>query len=158
MLASIFTIPTFLLAISINVLMLIVRRAVELIWPSLASHTPRTLVENIWERIMLPTLPALMGALFCMLVPPVKDGVLTGFAFPEVVVGFQSRILYGIGTGFFSAYLYGVFKFLLKKEWNIDLPFPGESAAPPPPPLEAKKPAEELLAPPIEPPAKKDPP
>jgi hypothetical protein len=141
-LSSIFTIPTFLLAISINVLMLLIRRVFELAWPTLASHTPKSLAENIWERIALPTLPAVVGAIFCWVIPPAVDGALTGFSYPAVVTGTASRILYGVGTGFFSTYLYGVFKFLLKKEWNIDLPFPGDSTKPPPP--EAVKPADDI--------------
>lgn len=142
--SSLFTIPTFLLAISINVVMLVIRRVVELIWPSLASHTPATLGENIWERLVLPTLPAILGALFCLLVPPAVAGAFSGFSYPLMVVGTASCILYGVVIGFFAGYLYKVFKFLLKKEWNIDLPSSDDPILVPA--SASVKPPDELLA------------
>ncbi len=124
-LSSVFTWPTFFLAVSINILMLVLRRVVQLWLPTLAPETPRTLAQNVWERVILPTLPAALGAVFCLLVPE------SSFAYPAVVVGRMSRVLYGVGTGWFSSYLYVVLKFLLKKEWGIDVALPGESVKPP---------------------------
>lgn len=129
-LSSVLTVPTFLLALGINLLMLILRRAVQLKWPTLAPETPRTLGQNIWERVALPTLPALLGAVFCLLAPAATESNPVGFGYPAVVIGTWSRVLYGVGTGWFSGYLYTVIKFLLKKEWGIDMKLPGDSEKP----------------------------
>lgn len=129
-LSSVFTWPTFFLAIGINILMLFLRRVVQLMMPTLSPETPRTLAQNVWERVVLPTLPAVLGAVFCLLVPS-SEGNAVGFAYPAVVVGTWSRVLYGVGTGWFSSYIYVVFKFLLKKEWGIDVTLPGDSLKPP---------------------------
>lgn len=129
-LSSVFTVPTFLLAVGINIVILLLRRVIQLKWPALSPHTPRTLVQNIWERVVLPTLPALLGALFCLLAPAATETNPVGFSYPAVVVGSWSRVLYGIGVGWFSGYLYTVMKFLMKKEWGLDVNLPGDSMKP----------------------------
>ena len=119
-LEDILSLPTLLLVLGIYIVSFLIRRWSEAIWPTLSNKTPMSRAELIWEEAFLPSLPSLLGVLFCWLVPP------TVYFYPVVVAAsVPSRILYGLGTGWFSAWGYRVFKFIIQKKWNI--PFPDDN-------------------------------
>ena len=125
------TIPTACLIVLLAVVTILVRRLVEDIWPTLSSKTPVTVMQRIWENFILPALPAFMGLLFCVIVPP------TLFPYPAVAA--QTRVslaLYGFSLGWFSSGGYRYIVSVLKKKWNIDppeTPPPPDPAVPVPP-------------------------
>ncbi len=124
---DILTWPTAFLLLGLYVTSFAIRRLCEAIWPTLSDKTPLTRAERVWDEFVLPTLPALLGLVFCLSCPP------TLFAYPEVVKAtWVSRALYGLGTGWFAAWGYRVIKGVLKQKWNI--PFPDDSLPPSPPP------------------------
>jgi hypothetical protein len=89
---------------------------------------------------VLPSFPALLGGVFCLVCPPRL------FPYPAVVLAsWVSRLLYGLGVGWFAAWGYRVVKSLLQKKWNI--PFPDDSTPPAPGPK-----VEVVTVPPNEPP------
>jgi hypothetical protein len=118
--------PTLLLSIGIYVAVFVFRSLFEAIWPALADGAPVTLRGRLWGHFVLPTLPAGLGLLFCILVPPEL------FAYPTIVVAsVASRMLYGVGTGWFNQYIYSMISGVLQKKWN--LPLTSEQAPSPPP-------------------------
>jgi len=126
---DILTMPTASLLLGIYILSFALRRFFESIWPMLSSKTPTTIYERVWEEFILPTMPALLGLVFCLSCPPRL------FPYPAVVAAsWVSRALYGLGVGWFAAWGYRVVTSILKKKWNI--PFPGDSDPPPGPPKE----------------------
>jgi hypothetical protein len=144
---GVITEATIILALCVAIIMEIVRRLCEFRWPSLSKGTPPTREQMAWEKLILPTLPVVICAVFCLLAKPAH------FHYPEVAAkSVLSRVLYGIGTGWFSAWGYRALMFFLQRKWNVAPP--GESvrpaatkeaskpvdvpAAPPPPPPEVK--------------------
>ena len=118
------TIPTACLIIVLAVLTLLIRRLAEAIWPTLSTTTAPSMAERIWEEFALPAVPALMGTLFCWLIPP------SMYPYPAVAcVTTLSRILYGFSLGWFSSGGYRGISGILKKKWNVSLP--GDSEPPP---------------------------
>jgi hypothetical protein len=118
------TIPTLCLIIVLAVITLLLRKLAEAIWPVLSADTPLTRAERVWEEFVLPTIPALMGTLFCWLVPP------TAYPYPPVAcVTTLSRVLYGFSLGWFSSGGYRGISAVLKKKWNVNLP--GDTDPPP---------------------------
>lgn len=121
MLDGLVTLPTALYALGLYVVSFAVRRLSEALFPTLSAKTPCSSTERVWEGVVLPTLPAVLGALFAALVKT--------YPYPEVVSGSPAlRVLYGLAIGWFAAWEYKVLKFLLKKKWNI--PFPDDTVPP----------------------------
>ena len=118
-LEDILSLPTAFLVLGIYITAFIIRRFAEAVWPTLSNKTPVSRAERVWEEAILPSLPAVLGVPFCILVPPKV------YAYPAVVAAsLPSRALYGMGAGWFSAWGYKVLKFVLQKKWNI--PFPDD--------------------------------
>jgi hypothetical protein len=118
------TIPTMCLIVVLAVLTLLLRKLAEAIWPTLSSATPSTVAERVWEEFALPAIPAVLGTLFCALVPP------TLYPYPPmVIVTPLSRVLYGFTLGWFSSGGYRGISAVLKKKWNVSLP--GDTDPPP---------------------------
>jgi hypothetical protein len=118
------TIPTLCLIVVLAVLTLLLRKLAEAIWPTLSSSTQLTMAERIWEEFALPATPAVMGTLFCLVVPP------SAYPYPTVAsVTLLSRVLYGFSLGWFSSGGYRGISALLKKKWNVSLP--GDTDPPP---------------------------
>lgn len=127
---DILTTPTALLLLALYITSFALRRLVEVVWPTLVTAVPVTRGQHLWKDAVLPTLPALLGFLFCITCPPAL------FTYPKVVVvSWVSRALYGLGLGWFTAWGYRVVKAILQKRWNV--PFPddagGNVATPKPP-------------------------
>lgn len=117
---DVLTIPTALLLVAIYIVSFAVRRLVEAIWPELDQKTPVTRAERIWEEFVLPTMPAFLGVVFCLAVPPRL------FPYPAVAAAtVVSRVLYGLGTGWFASWGYRMIKSVLQKRWNV--PFPDDT-------------------------------
>lgn len=124
---SIATVPTACLIVVLAVLTLLIRRLAEAIWPTLSTATVLSRAERVWETFALPATPAILGMLFCAIVPPRM------YPYPTVaVVTPLSRILYGFSLGWFSSGGYRGISAILKKKWNINLP--GDTDPPPPMP------------------------
>lgn len=119
------TIPTLCLIVVLAVLTLLTRKLAEAIWPVLSKDTPLTAAERVWETFALPAIPAVLGTLFCALIPP------SMYPYPAVaVVTPLSRMLYGFSLGWFSSGGYRGISAVLKKKWNVSLP--GDTDPPPP--------------------------
>jgi hypothetical protein len=122
---QVLTLPTACLIVVLAVLTLLARKLAEAIWPTLSTATSPSMAERIWEEFALPTVPALMGTLFCWLVPP------SAYPYPAVAcVTTLSRVLYGFSLGWFSSGGYRGISAVLKKKWNVSLP--GDTDPPPP--------------------------
>lgn len=121
---DILTVPTLCLIIVLAVLTLLIRKLAEAIWPTLSTATSPSMAERVWEEFALPATPAVMGTLFCLIVPP------SAYPYPAVAsVTLLSRVLYGFSLGWFSSGGYRSISALLKKKWNVNLP--GDTDPPP---------------------------
>lgn len=95
--------PTFVLGLFVYVVVFAIRTILEKTLPSVAG-------SMVWRDIVLPTVPSLIG-LIVALVPsyPVPAPFSSG-----------GRPFYGIVVGFLSAWIYRVFKAVLKRQFGID--------------------------------------
>ena len=126
-LEDIFTLSTACLIVVLAVLTLLIRRLVEALYPTLSVKTPASRAQRVWEMFALPALPATLGTLFGMIVPPVL------YPYPSVAaVTSLSRIFYGFTLGWFSSGGYRFIVALVKQKWGVTLP----GASDPPPPID----------------------
>ena len=111
------TLPTVFLIVVLAVVTMLIRRLVEAIWPTLSATTPLSRAQKIWEQLCLPVIPALLGLLFCSLVPP------SFYPYPAVATATRlSLSFYGFTLGWFSSGGYRYITSVLKQRWNIDAP------------------------------------
>lgn len=119
-LEDLLSLPTLFLLLGIYIVAYGIRQFLESVWPTLSSKTATTVPERIWESFVLPVMPAVLGAVFCLVCPPRL------FAYPAVAAAtWVSRVLYGLVVGWFAAWGYAIISSIIKKKWNI--PFPDGS-------------------------------
>ncbi len=115
-LESVLTWAVIGLALAIAIVVLIIRRITEFAFPAVSKNTPPTRIQQFWERIALPTLPSILCAAFCWIVPP------SDFHYPTIAQSLQSRIVCGIVVGWFASWGYSIITFLIFKKWNVASP------------------------------------
>lgn len=121
---------TYVLAISIFVLTLFIRRIVETAWPKLKKQhdenspnvTYLTQTARWWNTVILAMLPVAFGILAGLLIK--SDFFFSG-------IGDKGgRLAFGGGAGWFSGTLYALLKKLLFQKFNLEVKA-GDSDAPP---------------------------
>jgi hypothetical protein len=111
---EILTWETLLLAFGAFFFTWLTRRIVELAWPAVDRRTPLTTAQNVWERLLLPTLPVVFGVLLVYLMPD--------YAYPKTLTGTRARMLFGAFVGFFSEWVYRYIKQILKERFKVEPP------------------------------------
>lgn len=112
------------LAVMVVIAVFFTRRTIELIWPHLAKKNPYVTRFSQWyNQIILYALPLMWGALYAFI--PSK------FIFGEVE-GYVSKLFVACTVAWFSGFLYKVFKKLILKQYDVDVPVPDSPVELPP--------------------------
>lgn len=107
-----------LFCFGIYIMTFILRRIVE-------GAFKRVTAWNWWD-VLLHVFPPFLGVVVAL--------AFTKYPYPDVIVaaGWQGRLFYGLGTGFFSGWGYKLFKGVVQKVTGVDLPDdPGDGGQPP---------------------------
>ena len=126
---DILTWQTLVFTLAIFIFSFLLRRTLEVLFPTLSRGTPLSMAQRVWEELLLPSTPVLVGALM--------GGLLKNWLYPPALVTTGQHIIYGVVCGFFSGYAYKILKSLLTQKFSVELPdVPGAPQDPPqlPPP------------------------
>jgi hypothetical protein len=126
-----FTWQVIVFTLSIFVFTHFVRRILEAVFPTIRKDTPLSTWQNIWDKVLLPSLPVLVGILMAALAK--------SWPWPPGLVKWTSRAIMGGVLGFFSTWFYMIAKSIIKDKFKVDLDapvviptmVPGKPAAPP---------------------------
>lgn len=115
---------TVVFSLGIFVAVLILRKLVEGVLPSLSKSTPLTRGQQLWEAVALPVLPPVLGGIFALFTPELLQPSLTTM---------HSQVVFGAVCGFLSTYAYMILKAVLKKNFGVEEPTgrEGDSLKPP---------------------------
>lgn len=115
---------TVVFSLGIFVAVLIFRKVVEGFYPSLSKSTPLTRGQQLWEGVVLPVLPPVLGGFFALFTPELLQPSLTTM---------HSQVVFGAVCGFLSTYAYMILKAILKKNFGVEEPTgrEGDSLKPP---------------------------
>lgn len=139
---QLFTWGSLYLAVAVVITTFFVRRIVETAWPSVKKKadenapepTFETKFARWWNQVILYAIPVIGGAVLAVVARAAHWTLLA----PDTTGG---SAIYGGIVGWFSSFLYQVFRRTLKKETGID-PIPGPSDVTTEQPAEPAKPAE----------------
>lgn len=128
---DILTWQTGVFTLAIFVFSFLLRRSLEILFPTLRQDTPLSTAQRIWEEVLLPSIPVLVGIALGL---GVKN-----WPYPAQLVSLGSHAIYGAVCGFFSSYAYRVLKSVLTSKFSVDLPdiAPGADTNLPKPPTTA---------------------
>ncbi len=96
---------------AVYVVCLIARRGLELALPSLKTGTK---LGGVWQQLVLPTLPVLLGG--------VAGWFISSFPYPDGLASQSTHVMYGLVCGFAAGWAYRIFKAVAEKKWNVKLP------------------------------------
>ncbi len=115
---------TVVFSLGIFVAVLILRKVVEGAFPFLRKSTPRNRKQMLWESVVLPVLPPVLGGVFALFTPELLQPSLTTV---------HSQVVFGAVCGFLSTYAYMILKAIVKKNFGVDEPDgrEGDSLKPP---------------------------
>lgn len=115
---------TIVFSLGIFVAVLIFRKIVEGIYPSLSKTTPLNRKQQLWEAVALPVLPPVLGGIFALFTPELLQPSLTTM---------HSQVVFGAVCGFLSTYAYMILKAVVKKNFGVEEPDgrEGDSLKPP---------------------------
>jgi hypothetical protein len=117
---------TLIFGLACWILTLFTRKIVETAVPSLKKGadankegaTYKSTFARWWNEVILYALPVMWGSF--------SASVATMYPFPEGLTSFSARLLFGIVVGFFSGFLFKIFKKVVLKKFDIvdekDLP------------------------------------
>lgn len=106
------------LALATVIITFFIRRIVETALPSAKKSPPQTTFARWWQSVILYGLPVVTGALLSV------GEATAGFSVVEGGNTLGGQIIFGMIVGWFSGFLYKVFRKTLKKKTGID-PVPG---------------------------------
>ncbi len=115
---------TIVFSLGIFVAVLIFRKVVEGVYPSLSKSTPLNRGQQLWEAVVLPVLPPVLGGIFALFTPELLQPSLTTM---------HSQVVFGAVCGFLSTYAYMILKAVVKKNFGVEEPTgrEGDSVKPP---------------------------
>lgn len=115
---------TIVFSLGIFVAVLIFRKVVEGFYPSLSKSTPLNRGQQLWEAVVLPVLPPVLGGIFALFTPELLQPSLTTM---------HSQVVFGAVCGFLSTYAYMILKAVVKKNFGVEEPTgrEGDSVKPP---------------------------
>lgn len=115
---------TIVFSLGIFVAVLILRKVVEGFYPFLRKSTPRNRKQMLWESVVLPVLPPVLGGIFALFTPELLQPSLTTV---------HSQVVFGAVCGFLSTYAYMILKAVVKKNFGVGEPDgrEGDSLKPP---------------------------
>lgn len=117
---------TGVFSLAVFIFSFLLRRSAEVAFPTLRHDTPVSMAERIWNELVLPSLPVLVGA-------GLGFG-LQSWPYPAALASRGTHVLFGVVCGFFSSYAYRVVKALITQKFSVDLPdLPGGPADSAPP-------------------------
>jgi len=110
-LQTLFSWQFLIFGIAVAAIMFVVRRTVEY---GLANWTAASKESKLWNDLLLPILPVLLGAFGALIFKnyPYPDGLTTG----------SSRFIFGLVAGLLSTLFYRVIKALMFQRINTSLP------------------------------------
>jgi hypothetical protein len=120
---------TYILATGIYILVFFIRKIVEVKWPSLKKQadandpkiTYLTTMSRWWNEVILGLLPVMFGGL---------SGLIKSDFLFSSIGDRGGKILFGLGVGWFSGFLYKLLWKLIKQKSGLDIT-PGTSISPP---------------------------
>lgn len=112
------------LAVAVVIITFLIRRIVETAMPSAKDRPPTTTFGRWWQGVILYALPVCFGSLLA-----VGDAFM-GLNVVEGGKTMGGQVIYGAIVGWFSSFLYKVFRKALKKKTGID-PVPGPASVVP---------------------------
>jgi len=107
---------TLVFTLAVFIFSLFLRRTLEALFPSLSPKTPLTRAQRVWEEVVLPSTPVLMGIILAV--------VVKSWLFPPSIVTPGSRAVYGAVCGFFSTWGYRIIKAVVSQKFAVDLDKP----------------------------------
>lgn len=127
--SSLLSYSSVILSLAVVILTFFIRGVVEVAVPSVKKAadenspdvTYKTSFSEWWNKVILYAIPVVIGATLAV---TVKDLAPQGF------VGAGGALIYGAIVGWFSSFLYKVFRKILKARTGLDLP--GSGSVPPP--------------------------
>ena len=110
---------TLIFGLACWILTFFTRRVVETAVPSLkkgtdanqAGVTYKTTFARWWHEVILYAVPVVWGGL--------SASLATMYPFPAGLTSFSARLLFGIVIGFFSGFIYKIFKKVVLKKFDI---------------------------------------
>jgi hypothetical protein len=126
-----YTWQILIFTLSIFILTHFVRRIIEALVPTIRKDTPLSFLQNVWDKVLLPALPIIVGSL--------EAAMAKSWPWPPGLSKWTSRALLGMVLGFFSTWFYMIAKSIIKDKFKVDLDapvvipamVPGKPAAPP---------------------------
>lgn len=110
-LTSMFSLVFFIFAFGINIIVITIRTIIETILKKINLVIPQkigNIIKDIWNEFILPYIPVVIGGLVAYYI---KD-----YPYPsEFATSISGRVFFGLIAGFFSASVYRVSKFYIKK-------------------------------------------
>src|ERR1019366_808165 len=97
---------TVVFAITVYILVFLIRRIVEGIWKALVTN-------YYWNEIGLTVLPAIVGVTVAIL--------FKSYPYPVHFTALGGRVMFGLGCGFFSGWAYANVKAVVKKATGVDV-------------------------------------
>jgi hypothetical protein len=107
---------TLVFSLAIFVFSLFLRRALEAVFPTLARNTPLSTAQRVWEMVILPIVPVLVGILIALFVKT--------WPYPPGLTATGPRVLYGAICGFFSTWAYRVISALITQKFQVTVEDP----------------------------------
>lgn len=104
---------TVVFSLGIFVAVLVIRKIVEGVFPSLSKLTPPTRGQQLWEGVALPVMPPALGGVFALLTPELLQPSLTTL---------HSQVVFGAVCGFLSTYAYMIVKVVAKRTFGVEEP------------------------------------
>lgn len=102
---------TLVFSMAIFIFSLFLRRTLEAVFPTLSRGTPLSVAQKIWESVVLPMVPVVVGVSIAYFV--------SSWPYPEDLTSIGARVLYGAICGFFSTSAYRVLSALINKKFSV---------------------------------------
>ncbi len=111
---------------------LFVRRTCEALIPTIRKDTPLTMSQRIWEMVLLPTIPVIVGVLLAIFVK--------SWPWPTGLNTLGARAIFGSVSGFVSTWVYRIVKALVGERFKVNVDAPMTLPEPLPVKAEEKPP------------------
>jgi H+/Cl- antiporter ClcA len=100
-------------ALAVFIVTHFVKKLIEAVVPAVRKDTPLTTAQRVWELVVLPSLPVLVGVLV---------GVMAkSWPWPPGITTPGARAVLGVVVGFFSTWFYRILKAIIQEKFKVNL-------------------------------------